>query len=181
LNTDVTPHILVARIPGAARLLHMAGKISSERLKQHRKGIFRQVHYLDLRRRLPYENDCFSCAFCSHVLEHLTHPVARHCAKEVYRVLSPGGVFRIAVPDLDRVVSDYDPESPDGFLWEIFEPSDGKSKNSHHWHYNETSLRKLLLESGFSSASRTAYRAGRCPDLQDIDIRPESLFMEAIK
>jgi predicted SAM-dependent methyltransferase len=115
------------------------------------------------------------------VLEHLSKTVARQCAKEVFRVLLPGGVFRIAVPDLDRVVSKYDPASPDNFLWEIFEPSDGKSKNFHHWHYNEVSLSNLLLESGFSSASRTAYRSGTCPDLEEMDIRPESLFMEAIK
>jgi hypothetical protein len=48
--------------------------------------------------------------------------------------------------------------------------------------YNEVSLGRLLLESGFREPRRCAYRQGRCPDLERVDNRPdETLFMEAIR
>lgn len=54
---------------------------------------------------LPFGNACAECVLMADVIEHL-HPfkeVPRALA-EVYRVLEPGGVVRLATPDFDKLV-----------------------------------------------------------------------------
>ena len=182
LNTDITPHLWIARIPLLPRLVHAAGMMSPERLEQHRRGIFRNVHYLDVRKRFPYPDSTFEAAFSSHFLEHLFPDDARHCLSEVHRVLRPGGICRIVVPDLDLIVSRYDPSTTEPFLRMIFEEPGAATKNAHHWHYNALSLTEALRQTGFREAYRCAYREGSCPDLELLDNRPEdSLYVEGIK
>jgi len=55
----------------------------------------------------------------SHVLEHLYLEEAKRLLKECHRVLRPGGVLRMAVPDLRAIVMDY-----------ISDPSSGGSSTS---------------------------------------------------
>ena len=43
LNTDITPHLWVARVPGMARLLFRMGRMTPERWQQHQSGVFRRV------------------------------------------------------------------------------------------------------------------------------------------
>ncbi|HET9480600.1 MAG TPA: methyltransferase domain-containing protein [Candidatus Polarisedimenticolia bacterium] len=183
INTDITPHIWLARVPMAPALAHALGLMSGERYDAHRRGVFRQVQYLDVRRRFPFADGSVEAVFSSHFLEHLFLEDAGRCISEIHRVLVPGGVCRFAVPDLDRMVREYDPADPDVFLHRVFEVSDRRSiKNVHHWHYNESSLTRLLIATGFREAYRCAYRQGRCPDVELLDNRPdESLFVEAVK
>jgi hypothetical protein len=47
--------------------------------------------------------------------------------------------------------------------------------------YNFESLRSLLAAAGFSDVTRRSYRQGVCPDLDRLDNRPASLFVEAVK
>lgn len=180
LNTDVTPHLWIARVPGAAALLHAAGGLGAERYAQHRQGLFARVRYLDLRRRFPFSDASFDNAFSAHVIEHLYRRDAKACLAEVRRVLCPGGLLRIGVPDLDRVVRSYDPRQPERLLKAIYETDQERDKNRHHWMYNEVSLASLLAETGFGDIRRCAFREGDCPDLDQLDNRPdETLFMEA--
>lgn len=183
VNTDITPHIWVARIPFAARLLFGLGRITAERYEQHRRGLFKRVRYLDATKRFPYPDESFDVVFSSHFLEHLFPDEAAFCLTETYRVLRSGGVCRVVVPDLDKIISEYSPDAPEGFLKRTFEFSDRKSiKNVHHWHYNEHSLRSLLSNIGFRLTRRCAYGEGLCPDLELLDNRPEeSLYVEAVK
>ena len=182
LNTDVTPHMAVARVPGLARLLRRLGRLPDERWAAHRDGTFRRLRYLDVTRPFPYPDASLEAAFGCHVLEHLTPGEAETALRELHRVLRPGGVVRIAVPDLDRVIADYDPGRPDAFLEGMLQGRErSTSRHRHWWLYNERSLRELLERTGFSDVQRRGYREGRCPDVERIDSRPESLFMEAVR
>jgi hypothetical protein len=106
---------------------------------------------------------------------------AESCLREAYRVLKFGGIVRIAVPDLDEMVAKYDPRAPEVFLELIFEAKQHREKNKHHWHYNGLSLSALLQRVGFVAVTRCRFRQGRCPDVDLVEIRPESLFMEGVK
>lgn len=181
VNTDITPHIWISRIPLAAQALHMVGKMSPERLAQHRNGIFQKVSYLNVSKRFPYSSESFESIFTCHMLEHLYPPVALHCIRECYRVLSPGGLIRIVIPDLDRIVATYDRTEPQSFLQAIFEYGRGLEKNSHHWHYNFCSLKTTLLSVGFQRVERRDFQIGECPDVEKMDNRPGSLFVEGYK
>ena len=95
----------------------------------------------------------------------------------------PGGVLRIAVPDLDNEVSRYDPADPDAFLDGIYQGRAATDNRwaRHWWHYNATSLGARMRAAGFSEVDQRGFREGRLPDLQRIEYREWSLFMEAVK
>jgi predicted SAM-dependent methyltransferase len=61
----------------------------------------------DLRKKMPFSNDTFDLVYHSHVLEHLTCIDAEHFLYECYRILRPGGIIRIVVPDLENIIGEY--------------------------------------------------------------------------
>jgi SAM-dependent methyltransferase len=61
----------------------------------------------DLKRGLPFRDQSFDCCYSSHVLEHLTHVEATALLMEILRVLKPGGVTRIVVPDFELAAREY--------------------------------------------------------------------------
>ena len=61
----------------------------------------------DLRRSLPFHSESFDAVYASHVLEHLYLTDARRLLVECFRILRPGGVLRIVVPDLRDIVEEY--------------------------------------------------------------------------
>lgn len=181
VNTDITPHLVVAKIPGLVHLLRGARLLPEHRYRQHRSGTFAKLRYLNVARKFPFGDATFDCVYSSHMLEHLDPRDANHCLSESRRVLKLGGVLRIAVPDLDRVVKKYAPEEPEAFLEELFESNQKAAKNRHHWHYSEFSLRRSLEAAGFRNIFKETFHQGRCPDLERIECREESLFMEAVR
>ena len=63
---------------------------------------------VDLRRRLPLPDGCSSIVYSEHFLEHLDYPEpATFFVKECFRVLEPGGLFSIAVPDTEVILRSY--------------------------------------------------------------------------
>lgn len=181
INTDVTPHLFLARVPGLPSLLFKMGLLSQLRYEQHQQKVFHSVRYLDVKKKFPFAADSFDNVYSSHLLEHLYFHQAILCLRETHRVLKKGGLVRIAIPDLDKMVADYDPQHPEPFLESIFEAKQKRDKNRHQWHYNEISLTRLLKDIGFSDPYRCQFQQGRCPDLLLLDNRPASLFMEAVK
>lgn len=61
----------------------------------------------DLRKGIPYPDNYFDVVYHSHVLEHFPKHEATGFIGECYRVLKPGGILRVAVPDLERIVREY--------------------------------------------------------------------------
>lgn len=61
----------------------------------------------DLQTRLPFEDNSFSAAYHSHVLEHIPKKQASAFLSECHRVLAPGGVLRVVVPDLETIARLY--------------------------------------------------------------------------
>jgi predicted SAM-dependent methyltransferase len=179
INTDVTPHIQVARVPGLAWFLHKAGKLTDQRLDEHRRGVFRKLQYLDVTRRWSFQNASLSTIYSSHVFEHLTLHGARNCLSEARRCLSDDGLLRLSMPDLDLFISEYRAEESLHWATNFFEANERSEKNMHHFMYNFVSLRQLLQEAGFNRVVRRDYREGECPDVEHLDNRPESLFVEA--
>ena len=182
VNTDITPNILIARLPFSARILHAVGGMSDVHFELHQKGVFKRVVYLDVTKRLPYATCSVECIFCSHLLEHLYPKQVTFLMSEAYRVLRPGGVFRASVPNLNWVISLYDPEDPSLFLDRMYELDMRRPKNSHKWMYNDCSLVKVFRDNRFKNVEVCEYQRGRLPDVEKMDSRPnESIFVEGIK
>ena len=61
----------------------------------------------DLAKGIPAVDRSVDVVYHSHMLEHLDRAVVPHFLQEAFRVLRPGGVHRIVVPDLERLVNRY--------------------------------------------------------------------------
>jgi predicted SAM-dependent methyltransferase len=56
---------------------------------------------------LPFEDESFDLVYHSHIIEHMTKQDGIKFISECIRVLKPGGIIRIATPDLERLASEY--------------------------------------------------------------------------
>jgi len=61
----------------------------------------------NLLKGIPFPDAEFDAVYHSHVLEHFSKKDGVNFIKECYRILKPGGVIRIAVPDLEGIVRCY--------------------------------------------------------------------------
>lgn len=61
----------------------------------------------DLTCRFPWQDASVDYCYSSHTLEHLTRGQGVFLLQESHRVLRPGGVVRIVVPDLASVIREY--------------------------------------------------------------------------
>src|ERR1043165_2793625 len=64
-----------------------------------------QAH--NLLKGIPFSDNSFELVYHSHVLEHFPKTKAPEFIGECYRVLKPGGVIRIAIPDLEQIARNY--------------------------------------------------------------------------
>lgn len=183
MNTDITPHIWVAKMPFAPPILHLLKVLPQQRYLQHKNKVFNKLHYVDLTKTLPFASNSVSAIFSSHVFEHLFMNEVENLIKEIHRCLLPGSVCRVIVPDLEKVIGIYNRDDPREFISTMFEVSARSDvKNSHHCGFTGPLLEKLFSEAGFKEISILSYKVGKCPDIEKLDNRPEeSLFFEAIK
>jgi len=84
-----------------APILMKGGRL--ERFRRLPKNIL--VH--NLSKGLPYASNAVDVVYHSHVLEHLDVWVARRFILEIKRVLKPGGIHRIVVPDFEALCRSY--------------------------------------------------------------------------
>lgn len=181
-NTDITPHIWIAKIPALPFVLYKLGLMPRARYEQHVHGVFSMLNYLNLCKPLPYADNEVDAIFSSHVFEHLFMDEVEALISECYRVLRQGHVCRVVVPDLEKIMSLYDSEDPRKFITDIYEVASRSAvKNSHHCAFTGAFLTHLFTQAGFSKCQVLSYRVGSCPDIELLDNRPESLFFEATK
>jgi SAM-dependent methyltransferase len=146
--------------------------------------------------RLPLADGTADAVYSSHMLEHLDREQARGFLGEAHRVLRPGGVLRLAVPDLLRMAEEYTgTHDADRFLERMLlvEPLSSASARfrllvagprNHQWMYDARSLLSLVTRVGFSDAHACAPGETiiRSPGLIDLREREEeSLYVEATR
>ncbi len=61
----------------------------------------------DLRLGIPFSDNSFDVVYHSHVLEHMNKTWGEFFLAECYRVLRPGGLLRVVVPDLENITRTY--------------------------------------------------------------------------
>ena len=65
------------------------------------------VHQADLLGRLPAADASLQWVYCSHFIEHVPRTRVPGLLRECRRVLRPGGLLRLVVPDLQEMCSRY--------------------------------------------------------------------------
>ena len=63
--------------------------------------------FMDAGKPFPIPDASFDYVYSEHLFEHLTHPQATNMLKECYRIMKPGGIIRIATPNLQFLVDMY--------------------------------------------------------------------------
>src|SRR5262249_8560066 len=128
---------------------------------------------LDLRKPLPFGDGEFDVVYSSHAIEHLERDAAQRLLAECARLVRPGGICRMVVPDLASCVDRYqaarksgDDRAADKFMEELsVHTPDHRGGviglyrqmtrfNDHKWMYDAASLQARLVESGFGDARR---------------------------
>jgi predicted SAM-dependent methyltransferase len=139
----------------------------------------RFVHH-DLKYGIPLPDSSADFVFSSHMLHHLYRDQAARMLAETMRVLKPGGIMRLVVPDLEYIMALYQRGNREQALSYFFYPSLRSDLFTRRYQYDFTLLKALLASAGFREVHRCAYRQGATPDLDVLDRLPEeSLYVEA--
>jgi SAM-dependent methyltransferase len=105
-NLDFSPYATLRRNPYLARVFDALGFLSAQR-KQRLRETDPAIISWDLARGIPFPADTFDVVYHSHFLEHLPRRAAKTFLADCRRVLRPGGILRIVVPDLEAIVRMY--------------------------------------------------------------------------
>jgi len=115
------------------------------------------------------ESNSVDLIYACHLLEHYGRHELGAVLAEWYRVLRPGGVLRLAVPDFAAVCHMYDSEGlKDGYSGLVGLVCGGQ-RNGGDYHkviFDERFLTYLLNKTGFREARRWDWR---CTEHADID------------
>ena len=110
----------------------------------------------------PVHSNVYDLVYASHVLEHVPWFKTMDTLKEMYRILKPGGVLEVWVPDIEKIARAYlnNESHLDG--WYKFNPDKdvtkwfaarlftyGPDPNWHRAAFDKRYLKKCLLEAGF--------------------------------
>ena len=145
--------------------------------------------------KLPLAEGEVTLIYASHVLEHFGRREYQAVLAEWFRVLAPGGVLRLAVPDFAACAAIYYESGLIDGLSGLVGLIVGGQRDGNDYHkmvFDEAFLTRELLDTGFSTVRRwdwqTTEHAGvddysqaYIPHLQKQDGRLMSLNLEAVK
>lgn len=144
----------------------------------------------DLRTPLPFAEASCAVVYHSHVLEHLACQEALPFLRECHRVLVPGGILRVVVPDLEtiaRLYLDYlaralagDAEAKKRHEWMTIELLDQMVREQsggemlRYWHQNPMPAEDFVLERAGQEACNAlaAIRSPSAPPLPSSAVAP---------
>lgn len=104
VNIDWSPYLRIARNPVLRRLAPRF--LDAERLDRL-NSLPENIMVHDLRKGIPFPDGSVEAVYHSHILEHIDRDGADGFMSEVLRVLRPGGIHRVVVPDLELFVGRY--------------------------------------------------------------------------
>lgn len=104
VNIDWSPYLRLKKSRVGARVAPLV--LRGER-RERFAALDGNVVVHDLRKRLPIEDNSADAVYHSHVLEHIDRHQVGFFLAEIRRVLRPGGVQRIVVPDFELACRRY--------------------------------------------------------------------------
>jgi SAM-dependent methyltransferase len=146
----------------------------------------------DIREGLPLESASIDYIVSIHALPEVPFPDLIPALRELRRVLRPGGVLRLGLPNLESAVDAYRRGDREYFLIpdEDMSSVGGKLVTQLVWYgYSRTMfvpdfVEELLQKAGFGSVHHVSIGETTTPypDIVSLDNRPqESFFVEAVR
>jgi SAM-dependent methyltransferase len=188
INFDASPSLRIQKTP-----------ILNTLLKKKLNVLFPEsARYGDIIKGLPVADNSCDGVFCSHTLEHLSLHDCRTALKNTWKILKPGGIFRLVVPDLEYSARQYvarldkkdldanarfmgegtllglehRPRGLRGLLTSFF-------GNSHHlWMWDYPSMADELAKAGFREIRRCEFNDSK--DEMFVHVEQEFRFSNAL-
>lgn len=195
VNIDASHRARLASVlPSLDRLLVWLGMLPATEFNT-------RVRIYNLCRPLPYGENTVAAIYAGELWEHFEYDDAARLTRECFRVLAPGGVLRLCVPDgqvfwreylalLDEALAkpreDRDVQPIRDRVGIYFEnictrkPRMRFMGHFHKWQYDEVQLIDLFESCGFSDVERMAYRHSRIDAIDAIE-RWDFLIVEGVK
>jgi SAM-dependent methyltransferase len=193
VNVDWSIHLRL-------RKLHLAWLAGSRAEKI--RALPRDIVVHDLRKGIPAPAATADVVYHSHVLEHIDREDAPGFMAEIRRVLKPGGVQRVVVPDFERLarryVESFGDEGHEARVADMIEQivrreaagtavqrplrrrientllGDARKRGeTHQWMYDRLTLAALLERSGFTDISVVDHTESRIPGWNDLGLDAE--------
>lgn len=200
INIDGSLNARMAKYPALRSILQRL-RLAPEKQVQIPWNSTILIH--DLRKPLPFQTASIEAIYASHVLEHLYLSDAKCLLKDCFRVLRPGGILRMVVPDLRAIIDEYwahtsfeqptkesgEPRPADKvnmrLLMRSMDPPSGNllyrlysalyDFHSHKWMYDTDSLSAYFQWAGFMDIGEMAYKQSRIDDIESVE-QPDRLL-----
>jgi len=165
-NIDNSLAVRVAHRPIVLRGLALARVLGKSSRDLAVTARLNNIEFADAVHRIPFPDKSVDVVYSAHMIEHLDRQAARRFLREVRRVLRPGGIVRIAAPDLSLLAAEYlaggdadtfvsrtslAQERPRGLRARVQSAVVGP--RHHLWMYDGDSLSALLRGAGFTDAA----------------------------
>lgn len=145
-----------------------------------------EILYVNLLRKLPFPGDFAQYVFSEHVYEHLSYKEGSLLLHEIYRILRPSGVLRLAVPDFEFFISLYtDREKHSAFIQKYYRsfkqegPPGANSiinsvfmEHGHRYIYDFQELKDQLEAAGFRNIRKMEPGKSDHDDLKNLETDP---------
>lgn len=146
----------------------------------------------DLSKGLPFNHhtdERIQFIYSEHFLEHLTKEQAEKLLRDCFRVLLPGGVIRISMPDLMHLMEMY---RAGNINWtpECWKPktpcqmvNEGMRLWGHQYLWDLYEITDTLKKIGFTNISRQKHHVSAYRELCRLEVRPDcgDLIVEATR
>src|SRR5215472_6850021 len=158
----------------------------------YRRGNSVQTTAATSREAMPFSENSATIIYSEHFFEHLDYPEpAKRFLKECHRILKPGGIFSVGVPDTEWPLQAYvGPDDKNYFAWSKVNclPEWCQTRiddinyhfrqdGEHRFAYDYETLHHALMEAGFSNIRQRAFDAG----LDTESRRIGTLYVDAVK
>ncbi len=121
----------------------------------------------DISKLDSFEKDSVDLIYACHVLEHLPRPKTFKTLLEWNRVLKPGGVLRMAVPDWEGTVEVYKRSGDYENLLNWIYGGSETDTNIHYRQFAFSGLKTLLIEAGFKRVVEYDWRKTEHANVDD--------------
>jgi ubiquinone/menaquinone biosynthesis C-methylase UbiE len=201
VNVDSSLNAYLQKLPGGKFIASKLGMVQYDS---------NNVTYMNLNKPWKIKSNSADIVYASHLFEHLSLKSAKLFMNESYRVLKPGGIIRIVVPDLYKICKKYisEYEQTEGFantteyiMWAINMHREGQYPNvkgfkkiilewqgyphQHKFMYDEKSLGKIFADQGFTQIKSKVYgESDYIKEIKDVEGGKESylsVYLEAKK
>lgn len=196
-NFDNSPSIRLAATPVLPDLLARIGLLGAPSYRFVQFARTHRIELMNAAKPWPLADDSLEVIYSSHMVEHFDPSEARTFLVEAHRVLAPGGILRLALPDLERLIENYVRErDADAFMSSLHVCSPRQTSlaaraglflygnRRHNWMYDARSLLRLVSASGFTDVRSLPPGETTIPDPGALDLaerESESIYIEARK